>query len=511
MSLADDRDAREVQQTTLWIIAIVALGTVLRFWTLGAGIPYSVGVDEPQVLNRAVTMMRSGDYNPHLFDYPGLYLYVQLLVACARFLVGALSGMFNTLGDASTDHFFLWGRAVTATLGSLTVLLVYFIGLRWGTRHALLAAGLMAVMPLHVRESHFVLTDVPVTFFVTLAFLMSLRASERATRTAFAWAGVAAGLAAATKYPGALALLLPLQALWMTPDVKPSRMTVAATTIAVAALAFLVCSPYTLLDLPGFLNGYARLMGSYTSATLPEPGWKTYLKHLLLDVGWAAFIAMAGGCGLAVTRIVRGPARMRWLLAVVFPLLYLWILSGQTLVFARYMLPMVPFVCVLGAAAVVSTAGTLRRFAIPRTARTAAVVLLTAATTLPPAVSSVSFNVRQSKRGTAALAYDWIRTNIPAGTRITLEGTDVVLMFAPYESRNLAQLRMRRYEDYVAGGVRYLVASSQCYGPYLGAPQRFSEEHAEYMALFARGTEVARFTPSSDHPGPELRIIKVGP
>ena len=37
----------------------------------------------------------------------------------------------------------------------------------------------MAVMPLHVRESHYVLTDVPVTFFVTLTFLLSLRAHER--------------------------------------------------------------------------------------------------------------------------------------------------------------------------------------------------------------------------------------------------------------------------------------------------------------------------------------------
>ena len=39
---------------------------------------------------------------------------------------------------------------------------------------------MLAVMPLHVRESHYTLTDVPCTFMVMVTFLMSLRANERA-------------------------------------------------------------------------------------------------------------------------------------------------------------------------------------------------------------------------------------------------------------------------------------------------------------------------------------------
>jgi hypothetical protein len=44
---------------------------------------------------------------------------------------------------------------------------------------------MLAVMPLHVRESHFTLTDVPTTFLVVLTLLLSLRAHERATRARF--------------------------------------------------------------------------------------------------------------------------------------------------------------------------------------------------------------------------------------------------------------------------------------------------------------------------------------
>jgi 4-amino-4-deoxy-L-arabinose transferase-like glycosyltransferase len=92
----------------------------------------------------------------------------------------------------TADDFYLWGRFVTAVLGTATVYLVYLIGMRWGARHALLAAGLMAVIPNHVRESHYVLTNVPMAFFTTLSFLLTLRALEKQTLGAFGWAGATA-------------------------------------------------------------------------------------------------------------------------------------------------------------------------------------------------------------------------------------------------------------------------------------------------------------------------------
>ena len=60
-------------------------------------------------------------------------------------------------------------------------------------------------------------------------------------------------------------------------------------------------------------------------------------------------------------------------------------------------------------------------------------------------------------------------------------------------------------------GVNYVVASSQCYGPYFDAPQQFPAEYAAYMTLFEQMHELVRFTPSAAHPGPELRIYGVRP
>ena len=48
------------------------------------------------------------------------------------------------------------------------------------------------------------------------------------------------------------------------------------------------------------------------------------------------------------------------------------------------------------------------------------------------------------------------------------------------------------------------------YGPYLDARQP-QDEYLDYVRLFHQAPEVARFTPSSRHPGPEVRILEVQP
>jgi 4-amino-4-deoxy-L-arabinose transferase-like glycosyltransferase len=505
------REASDMRRATMTLGLILVVAAILRFWGLGAGIPYSVGVDEPQIVSRAVHMMKTGDFNPRFYDYPGFYIYVQTAVSTVRFLVGATTGEFRSLAQVGPEHFFLWGRVVTAALGTATVLVVFFIGMRWGTRYALLGAGLMAVMPMHVRESHYVLTDVPATFFVALTFLLTLRAHERSRAGAFAWAGAAAGLAAATKYPGGMALILPLLAVWMTPSMRPSRVVGALAVLGASLATFLAAAPYTVLDLPGFLNGYATLATSYTGAPPVEPGWSTSLKHLRNAFGWPASLAIAGGICMALVRAVRGHGRLRWLLAVVFPVLYFWFVSRQSLIFGRYLLPLVPFLCVLAAAAVVSGVSLLRRYEIPRAPRTALITALTIAALLPPVVTAISFNHRITRRGTLDAAYDWMRQNLPQGSKIVMENSALTLPGAVYEFTTIPQLRQRAYDEYREQGVDYIVASSQSYGPYLAAPQRYPREYADYMRLFHHVQEMKRFTPSSDSPGPELIVFKVLP
>jgi 4-amino-4-deoxy-L-arabinose transferase-like glycosyltransferase len=502
------REASDMRRATVTLAAILIVAAALRFPGLGSGIPYGIGVDEPQIVNRAVIMMKTGDFNPHFFDYPTLYIYLQLVVATLRFMTGAMSGLWGSLGDVSSSEFFLWARALSAAIGTLTVLLVYQIGARWGTRPALLAAGFMAVMPLHVRESHYALTDVPLTFFVTLTFLLALRLHEQPRLASVVVAGCAAGLAAATKYPGALALLLPLLAVWMTRSTRPSRAAATLIVLVSAAGTFLLAAPYTLLDLPAFLNGYARLAAFYAPAG-PEPGWITYLKHIRNSIQWPAALVVAGGLVFAAVRAIRGPGHLRWTMVALFPVAYFVFIARQSgLVYGRYVLPVLPFVCLLAATAVVSGVSFLRRFAIPRALRTALIIALTVATLLPALISSITFNRTIAKRSTAAFAYDWLVTHVAKDAEIVVECNDLVLGYSPLRSRAVRQLRLQEQDHYVKSGAQYLVASSGCYGPNFGQREA-SPEQTEYLRLFEQNDEVARFSASPDHPGAEFRIFKV--
>ena len=53
------------------------------------------------------------------------------------------------------------------------------------------------------------------------------------------------------------------------------------------------------------------------------------------------------------------------------------------------------------------------------------------------------------------------------------------------------------------------MASSQAYGSVMDEPHKRPDDYAAYMRLFEQSVELVRFTPSAEHPGPELRIFKL--
>jgi hypothetical protein len=213
-------------------------------------------------------------------------------------------------------------------------------------------------------------------------------------------------------------------------------------------------------------------------------------------------------------RAIRGPGRVRWTVTIVFPLLYFYFLSGQTLVFGRYLLPLLPFVCVLAAVGTVSGVSLLRRFDIPRAPRTAVIAALTAAALLPPAWQSMNFVRTIARTSTVEQAYDWIRSSVPKGSSIVIETQALLLSPKAYKARNVPQLVLDSRapgdrDAYVKDGVDYIVASSQKYGDAMTRPMDFPDLHGAYSRLFEESQEVMRFTPNAEHPGPEIRILRL--
>jgi 4-amino-4-deoxy-L-arabinose transferase-like glycosyltransferase len=510
------REASDMRPSRVGLAAVLLTAAVLRFYALDHGISSNLDVEESQIQKHAVQMMKNGSLNPRgFFEYPSLFLYVQTGVATARFLAGAVVGRWSALGQVGIDDFYVWSRTVTAALGLATVLLVFNIGMRWGARPALLASGLLAVLPLHVQQSHHVLTPIPLTFLTTLTLLLTLRAHERGTVAAFALAGAACGFAMATQYVGVIVLSVPLTAAWMTTGAKSSRARLTLAIVGSWFAAFLLGAPYTVLDLPGFLNGFARVAGD-RSALPVATAWSTNLSLLRQSFGWPALFLTLVGFVLALNRLVRGPGRVRWALVTLFPVLYVALVSSRRLALAPYLLPIMPTLCLLVATAVISGVSLLRRYEIPRAPRTALIAALTVAALLPPAVKSIAYAREIALVSTVDQAHSWVLANIPKGSTVLVEAGVLRLDEQGYRNTTVQKLIVdpetgspREHAAYVAEGVDYLIASSQSFGAALSTPQHFPDDFVAYMRIFEQSRELVRFTPSAQHPGPELRIYKV--
>ncbi len=498
------------RRSRLALLCIVALGFTLRLWTIGIGVPHNLEDDEPVIIEKALHMMKSGDLNPHFFDYGGFTIYLHLGVASARFISGAMNKEWSSLDHVWEGDFMLWTRTVTALLGTLLIYVMYRVGLRWGVAVALSTALLVAVHPHLVRSSHFALTDIPLTLLVALTLSSSLTAADDGRLRWFLIAGLMAGLATATKYPGALALLMPWAAAMTSPAVRSRAAAGIAATGAMLG-GFLIAAPYSLLALPEFLNNFGTLAQHYNQ---PRPAMEvadqylTYLRNsfsLALGgwwnlLGWPALLLSVSGL---ILLIGKSRSRVDWTATVVlliFPIAYFWLISHQSLVFARYALPMIPMLCFGIAFALDGLRHAIAWRPFPAVALLLVVV--------QPAVQAAWWDFDHRRVATEELVARWLEHNVPPGDRILLE-TPRIRLRPEFHYDYTPRLIHEPLESYRDRGVRYLVASSERFNPATGPAGIAPQDFAAYQHLFSSTEIVEIVQPDRDHPGPRFTILKL--
>src|SRR3954464_15962761 len=159
----------------LSIVIVAALG--LRLIGLRYGLPAVYNPDEVAIMSRALAFAK-GDLNPHNFLYPTLYFYVLFVWEGVTALASVAVRAVDSLGAFQREFFvdptrvYVAGRLLTAVLGTLTVVATFALARRIsGPVAGIAAAVAVAVSPLHVRDSHYVKHDVPVTLLIVLAYL----------------------------------------------------------------------------------------------------------------------------------------------------------------------------------------------------------------------------------------------------------------------------------------------------------------------------------------------------
>jgi 4-amino-4-deoxy-L-arabinose transferase-like glycosyltransferase len=502
---------------TVVLLAILGLGATLRLWTIGDGLPYVPAVDEPVIFSRVADMMKTGDLHPHVFDYGGLIFYFHLAVAWVAFAVGRMAGAMPPLEQVAPSDLFLWGRVATALVGTAIIYVVFRAASRWGLAVAFLAAAAIAVQPMLVQSAHFALTDTPLVFFVALTLLLSLRAAESGTSAAFAWAGVAAGLATGVKYTGGLAGLMPLAAMFAS--VPPGRWPgTAAALFGGAASAYLVVAPYTLIDYRGFREGIEKLQTYYNRPMSFAFKADLYRKYMMDWFGlpgrlprdyyaWPAAIVTLVGLGAIASGILARDGRARTAIMLVFPIAFFLFIANQSLSFGRYAMPMIPIIAIGLAAGMVRIYDVVAR-RLPVLAPIARVALLLLF--LLPLLQAASFSRGREPKDTLELMGEWMDRTVQPGEPVVVEErwTPFSLPEHRFKARIVARLTEDPLEKYQGEGVVYLIwVNWEADDPFTN-PQ-FAAHAPGYSALLKATELVQTFTPPAGVPGPTVRVLRV--
>ena len=534
------------------LLLLILLALAVRLPHLGWGLP---AIDEEAYPARKAIEMWDFPggrltWDPDTAGWPALSFYAQLLQQHVQYAVGRLDGTYGDRRDywvawlLDPSPMILWGRALAALLSAGVVLAGAVLGRRLaGTAGCWIAGLALAASPLLVRHAQLIDPDGWVGLFAALGVLAIIGVAQDGRRRDYLLAGMWIGLGTAAKYTPLL-LAISLGAVHLQRlggegrsrgrlGLDDGRIWLAALA---AVLAFVIASPYTLLDWDvlrrdlGWQGGH--LAAGHFGQTEQGPGWLHYLLRVLpAALGWPAFALGVVGLGLAARR---GP-RHRALLWCALPLLL--VLGALQTRFDRYMIPLLLPLAVGGAVAWKAAAA---RWGRPgRRALPAAGLLVLLG---PPGLATWHHHQVQALPATSVLAGAWLGAHVdPLRESVLTEryGPDLApdlgdaLERDPAYAGLSAQQRSRLATRPVIGhqvipmdstrpeladwfydlrawtAYDWIVTSGGVKGRYLAEPGRFPREAAFYADLDRYAVEAARFAPGQGARGPEIRIYRL--
>jgi hypothetical protein len=542
--------------------ALMALSLAVRFAGIDSEVSGRYYLDEGTYYHHA-TMIDRGEVLRLSFVYPHFTYYADALTlwAAARFPAAVAAAARRLYGlDDPTAVAWLLLRGVVALLSALTVVPVYLLARRligggpesgapWVGRAAgALAAALLICSDLFNEGSHLNTCDVPSALFATLCLLLVARLADRESARGYVMAGVAAGLAGASKYPAGL-VAVGIAAVWLGWRVRRRDWNGGLAWAALAAAGTFVAAMPSLVAYPGM--AFAGQRGIFFGArqygrggwlgVMPESNAGFYAGKLWGSFGWPA--AAAGLSGLALLAIrARGrgdgrwtqwprwqprPARLLWLAP--YPVAFLALVSAMNMAVKRNLYPVLPILAVylgVGMAAwlelaaeragerAATAAGLPRRFR-SRAAWRWAAALLALACLWPPAELTARQTAGYLMPSTREEAGAWISAHLPAGAAIVKESYTPDFppgRFAVSHERFAGRIPLDELRD---PDNDYLLLSSAAYSRFRDPDALFTDNQrqlaARYDEIFRTFPLVKEWIPDEVQLGPVLRLYRIDP
>jgi hypothetical protein len=425
------------------VVVVLIFASILRFWGIWHGYPFSYYPDEQHFVNRAVSF-GSGDLNPHWFHKPAFLMYILFFEYGLFFVLGKFMGMFSTADGFAVYYFqdtwpfILIGRITVTIFGIATIYVVYKIGERfWSKTAGLCCAILLTLSYGHIFCGQDVKADVPTTFFATLSiyFLLKLVNNNSFNNKDYILAGLFAGLGTATKYY--LIVFLPCILIASIYEVINRRNIFLFKKYLYSLLGFwgtfLIVSPYNFLDplgrrwtFQGIIAVYNKISPFKLYLYSPVEGevinkgeghfifnsFIHYLKVMLSTEGVGIIIGII--FIISICCMVFKPTLKKFVL-LSFPILFsiISIVMNPSYTEPRHQLVIYPFLSVV--------AGIFLYELSKKFTNKSKVVIVLTILLIFPTVSIIKNNLLISRTDTRTLAKYWIESNIPSDTKILLD------------------------------------------------------------------------------------------
>lgn len=414
---------------------ILMAGFLVRVIGINFGLPDFYHADEPIIVNHAVAY-GLGDFNPHFFKIPPLISYLLFISYGFYYVFGRAVGICASLGDFQNlflihpSSFYLIGRMIFGVfLGMATIYLFFhFIKRFFSKEHAFLSSFILAMNFLHVRDSHYLYTDIPLLLVLVACFFMIFRILEYGNWKDYLNFGLLGGAAVATKYNGVFIFIPFFAAHFLRTWKSGARLFTVNFLMALVTslVAYSLLNPFSWLDFNFFLSDVRVQAGAEAFTGL--------FHHLTYSLNGALGAPVLVFSLIGILILIFQPEPKRLLLFSFVFVYYLVIcFFGQP--YDRYVLPLIPFFIFFATDVLFLI---MRKLNLSRSL----VFIFSFIFTLPSMAKVCFSDYLFLQKDNRTMAKEWIECNVPLDSKIAVD----VLFYAPRLKPSLAQLREKRNE-----------------------------------------------------------------
>lgn len=412
---------KKIRVDKFFFVLAIVLALSLRLAGIKWGLPNIFNGDEPHFLNLAVSFGR-GSLRPYAFKYPTLWPYFLFLCYGIYFLIWSGFGFLHGVGAFAGLYgwhptgFYLIARLSAATFSLLAVWVLFQTGkeieaFSWAWVFA-------AFSPLLIYSAHEAKADSLMFFFICLGWHYAVKFFKSGERKDHFLSAVFWGLAFSSQFT-ALPVLSGLVILdFISPKNTPRIW--AFEAVAVFLLAFVLGSPYSVLD---FHNFWFWIHMHSPAAMNSLQFWTraAVAQHIAFNLlGFEGFNFMAGFlallgifylfyCDLKMALFLLSPILISFAILVNNP-------DGGVPRYLTSIFPSLDFMASAGIFFLLKQKNRLRQVLVA--------VLLGVFVLLPAILKAWERDQFMRLPDTRALAENWISKNIPQGAVILADEPD---------------------------------------------------------------------------------------